>query len=173
MRSWKDGVLKNVHTYEIMDPKDVGIDDNSIVLTARSGRAALKHRLHVNGVDLEEEKLDKVYEKFLVLADQKKEVNDADVLMLAGADTADAHAVKLDFLQVTHAVKLDFLQVTTGKGVKSVASIGLDISEIRGCRLRQRSCRCCHQGAEEDHHEADDAEGVYHPGHLEGFGRCG
>ena len=114
----QDGVLKNVHTYEIMDPKDVGIDDNSIVLTARSGRAALKHRLHVNGVELSEEKLDKVYEKFLILADQKKEVNDADVLMLAGADTADAHAVRLDFLQVT-----------TGKGVKSVASIGLDISD--------------------------------------------
>ena len=91
----QDGVLKNVHTYEIMDPKDVG----------------------VNGVDLEEEKLDKVYEKFLILADQKKEVTDADALMLAGADTAD-----------THAVRLDFLQVTTGKGVRSVASIGLDIS---------------------------------------------
>ena len=113
----QDGVLKNVHTYEIMDPKDVGIDDNSIILTARSGRAALKHRLHVNGVDLEEDKLDKVYEKFLLLADQKKEVTDADALMLAGADMAD-----------THAVRLDFLQVTTGKGVKSVASIGLDIS---------------------------------------------
>jgi 2-isopropylmalate synthase len=113
----QDGVLKNVQTYEIMDPKDVGIDDNSIVLTARSGRAALKHRLHVNGVELEENKLDHVYEKFLLLADQKKEVTDADVLMLAGADTAEAHAVKLDFLQVT-----------TGKGVKSVASIGLDIS---------------------------------------------
>ena len=114
----QDGVLKNVHTYEIMDPKDVGIDDNSIVLTARSGRAALKHRLHINGVDVsDEEKVDKIYEKFLALADLKKEVSDADVLMLAGADTADQHAVKLDFLQVT-----------TGKGVKSVASIGLDIS---------------------------------------------
>ena len=106
-----------MHTYEIMNPKDVGIDDNSIVLTARSGRAALKHRLRANGVELTEEKLNKVYEKFLVLADQKKEVTDADALMLAGADTAD-----------THAVRLDFLQVTTGKGVKSVASIGLDIS---------------------------------------------
>ena len=114
----QDGVLKNVHTYEIMDPKDVGIDDNSIVLTARSGRAALKHRLHVNGVDVsDEKKLDSIYEKFLVLADQKKDVTDADIMMLAGADTAEAHAVKLDFLQVT-----------TGKGVKSVASIGLDIS---------------------------------------------
>ena len=114
----QDGVLKNVHTYEIMDPKDVGIDDNSIVLTARSGRAALKHRLLVNGVDVSDEaKLDKIYDKFLQLADLKKEVSDADVLMLAGADMADVHAVKLDFLQVT-----------TGKGVKSVASIGLDIS---------------------------------------------
>ena len=113
----QDGVLKNVQTYEIMDPKDVGIDDSSIVLTDRSGRAALKYRLSVNGIELSEEKLDKVYEKFLQLADQKKEVNDADVLMLAGADTAEAHAVRLDFLQVT-----------TGKGVKSVASIGLDIS---------------------------------------------
>ena len=113
----QDGVLKDVHTYEIMDPKDIGIDDNSIVLTARSGRAALKHRLHMNGVELDENKLDKIYAKFVELADQKKEVTDADVLMLAGADTAEAHTVKLDFLQVT-----------TGKGVKSVASIGLDIS---------------------------------------------
>ena len=114
----QDGVLKNISTYEIMDPHDIGIDDSSIVLTARSGRAALKHRLHVNGVDVSNEaRLDSIYERFLQLADQKKDVSDADILMLAGADTADAHAVRLDFLQVT-----------TGKGVKSVASIGLDIS---------------------------------------------
>jgi 2-isopropylmalate synthase len=114
----QDGVLKNVETYEIMNPKDVGLDDNSIVLTARSGRAALKYRLNVLGIDVaDDEKLDGLYQKFLKLADQKKEVNDDDILMLAGADTADAHAVKLDFLQVT-----------TGMGVRSVASIGLDIS---------------------------------------------
>src|SRR5574344_954677 len=114
----QDGVLKNAATYEIIDPKDVGLDDNSIVLTARSGRAALKYRLHVLGVDVnDEEKLDGLYQNFLKLADQKKEVNDDDILMLAGADTADAHAVKLDYLQVT-----------TGLGVRSVASIGVDIS---------------------------------------------
>ena len=114
----QDGVLKNVHTYEIIDPKDIGLEDNSIVLTARSGRAALKFRLHANGVDVDDDaKLDKIYQKFLKLADQKKEINDADILMLAGADTSDAHAVKLDFLQVT-----------TGMGVRSVASIGLDIA---------------------------------------------
>ena len=114
----QDGVLKNVQTYEIMDPKDVGIDDSSIVLTARSGRAALKYRLSVLGVNFDnEERVDKIYQKFLKLADQKKEVTDVDILALAGADTADAHAVKLDYLQVT-----------TGMGVRSVASIGLDIS---------------------------------------------
>ena len=114
----QDGVLKNVGTYEIMDPKDIGLDDNSIVLTARSGRAALKYRLEVLGVPVnDEKKLDKLYQKFLALADRKKEVNDDDILTLAGADTAD-----------NHAVRLDFLQVTTGMGVKSVASIGLDIS---------------------------------------------
>jgi 2-isopropylmalate synthase len=114
----QDGVLKNVQTYEIMDPRDVGLDDNSIVLTARSGRAALKYRLGVLGVTVEdEEKVDKIYAAFLKLADQKKEVNDDDVLMLAGADSAEAHSVKLDYLQVT-----------TGKGVRSVASVGLDIA---------------------------------------------
>ncbi len=113
----QDGVLKNVQTYEIIDPKDVGIDDNAIVLTARSGRAALKHRLSVNGVDIDDEKLDKVYQEFLNLADKKKEITDDDILILAGADRADLHNIKLEYLQVT-----------TGKGVRSVASIGLSIS---------------------------------------------
>lgn len=117
----QDGVLKNVQTYEIINPKDIGLDDNSIVLTARSGRAALKYRLHINGVEVNDEtKLDSLYKKFLELADKKKEISDADILALAGAESAE-----------THAIKLDYLQVTTGKGVKSVASIGLNISGQR------------------------------------------
>ena len=113
----QDGVLKDASTYEIMNPKDVGIDDNAIVLTARSGRAALKHRLHVNGVEVDGERLDTIYEAFLRLADRKKEVTDDDILVLAGADRS-----------ASHAIKLDYLQVTTGMGVKSVAAIGLNIS---------------------------------------------
>lgn len=113
----QDGVLKNRESYEIIDPKDVGIDENSIVLTARSGRAALKHRMHVLGVDLSKEALDKAYEAFLRLADRKKEVNDDDVLMLAGKHHA-----------ATRRIKLDFLQVTSGVGIHSVASVGLDIA---------------------------------------------
>ena len=113
----QDGVLKNVQTYEIIDPKDVGIDDNAIVLTARSGCAALKHRLHVLGVELDQDKLDKVYEDFLKLADKKKDISDDDILVLAGADRND-----------NHHIKLEFLQVTSGVGVRSVASLGLNIS---------------------------------------------
>lgn len=114
----QDGVLKNAQTYEIIDPKDIGLDDNAIVLTARSGRAALKYRLELNGVDIkDEERLDEIYKNFLSLADKKKEITDDDVLMLAGAEKA-----------VNNSVKLDYLQVTTGKGVKSVACIGLDIA---------------------------------------------
>ncbi len=114
----QDGVLKNVQTYEIIDPKDVGIDNNEIVLTARSGRAALKYRLQVNGVDIDDDaKLDAIYKKFLDLADKKKEITDDDVLMLAGADQA-----------ASRSVKLDYLQVTAGTGVRNVACIGLDIA---------------------------------------------
>ena len=113
----QDGVIKNAETYEIIDPKDVGIDTNSIVLTARSGRAALKYRLEVNGVKLDESKLDEVYEQFLRLADSKKEIHDDDILMLAGADRAAGRRIKVDWLQAT-----------SGIGVKPVASVGLDIA---------------------------------------------
>ncbi|MGL5563675.1 MAG: 2-isopropylmalate synthase [Tannerellaceae bacterium] len=113
----QDGVLKNRESYEIMDPKDVGIDDNAIVLTARSGRAALKHRLHVLGVDVEQENLDQVYEEFLKLADRKKDITDDDILVLAGKER-----------MAKNRIKLDYLQVTSGVGVKSVASVCLDIA---------------------------------------------
>lgn len=113
----QDGVLKNRESYEIMDPTDVGIDKNSIVLTARSGRAALKHRLSVLGVEVDGEHLDKIYEEFLKLADKKKDINDDDVLVLAGKERSEKQRIKLDFLQVT-----------SGVGVQSVASIGLIIA---------------------------------------------
>ena len=113
----QDGVLKNVSTYEIIDPKDIGLDTNSIVLTARSGRAALKYRLESLGVKLTPEKLDKIYQDFLRLADKKKEICDDDVLMLAGADRSHEQVVKVDWLQAT-----------SGIGMKPVASVGIDIS---------------------------------------------
>ena len=100
----QDGVLKNRESYEIIDPKDVGIDENSIVLTARSGRAALKHRLHLLGIELEKDALNKAYDSFLKLADRKKDINDDDILMLVGKERTANARIQLDFLQVTAGV---------------------------------------------------------------------
>jgi 2-isopropylmalate synthase len=75
----QDGVIKKRETYEIIDPKDVGVTESSIVLTARSGRAALAYRAKNIGHDLNKLQLDKVYEQFLKVADQKKEINDEDL----------------------------------------------------------------------------------------------
>ncbi|NCC98661.1 MAG: 2-isopropylmalate synthase [Bacteroidia bacterium] len=113
----QDGVLKNMQTYEIMNPKDIGIDDNSIVLTARSGRAALNHRLNILGVDVDENKLDKIYKDFLDLADKKKDIHDDDILVLAGIERVSGKRIQLNYLQVT-----------SGKGVKPLAYIGLIIA---------------------------------------------
>ena len=75
----QDGVIKKRETYEIIDPKDVGVTDSSIVLTARSGRAALAYRAKNIGYELNKLQLDRVYEQFLVVADQQKEINDEDL----------------------------------------------------------------------------------------------
>lgn len=113
----QDGVLKNRENYEIIDPKDVGIDETSIVLTARSGRAALKHRLHVLGVDLDQTALDRAYNDFLALADRKKDLNDDDILMLVGKSRGEKGRISIDYLQVT-----------SGIGVRAVASVGINIA---------------------------------------------
>jgi len=78
----QDGVIKNRETYEIMDPADVGVTESSIVLTARSGRAALAYRLKNNGYELTKLQLDTTYPEFLKFADTKKEINDNDLHIL-------------------------------------------------------------------------------------------
>ena len=75
----QDGVIKNRETYEIMNPHDVGVNESSIVLTARSGRAALAYRAKNVGYELTKNQLDVVYENFLKFADRKKEILDTDI----------------------------------------------------------------------------------------------
>ncbi|MEP3838722.1 MAG: 2-isopropylmalate synthase [Algibacter sp.] len=75
----QDGVIKNRETYEIMDPKDVGVTESAIVLTARSGRAALAYRAKNIGYELTKLQLDEIYTNFLDFADKKKEVDDNDI----------------------------------------------------------------------------------------------
>ena len=81
----QDGVIKKRETYEIIDPKDVGVTESSIILTARSGRAALAYRAKNIGYELDKLQLDKVYNQFLIEADKKKEINDNDLPKIINA----------------------------------------------------------------------------------------
>jgi len=81
----QDGVIKNRETYEIMDPHDVGVTESAIVLTARSGRAALAYRAKNVGYELDKLQLDKVYQEFLKLADSKKEISNEDIPLIIKA----------------------------------------------------------------------------------------
>lgn len=83
----QDGFLKNRDNYEVINPEDVGVDRSEIVLTARSGRHALKYRLEGIGFTCSKEKLDEIYEKFLLLADNMKQVEDADLQELVKKET--------------------------------------------------------------------------------------
>ena len=78
----QDGVIKNRETYEIIDPLEVGVDQSAIVLTARSGRAALAYRAKNIGFEFDKLQLDAMYEKFLIMADNKKEIGDDDIVEL-------------------------------------------------------------------------------------------
>ena len=78
----QDGFLKNSENYEIINPADVGVPSSSIILTARSGRAALKHRLELLGYQPNKIELDQLYENFLVVADEKRNVVDEDLIQL-------------------------------------------------------------------------------------------
>jgi 2-isopropylmalate synthase len=96
----QDGVLKNRENYEIIDPASVGVDESSIVLTARSGRAALKHHLDRIGYHYTNGSLDEVYERFLTMADKSKQISDSDLLLLVGKDQTNGSFVSLKLLQV-------------------------------------------------------------------------
>ncbi|WP_281540330.1 2-isopropylmalate synthase [Maribacter aestuarii] len=89
----QDGVIKNRETYEIIDPADVGVTESSIVLTARSGRAALAYRAKIVGYELTKLQLDEVYEEFLKFADSKKEVKDEDIHQIIELSKVDAQSV--------------------------------------------------------------------------------
>jgi 2-isopropylmalate synthase len=112
----QDGVLKRRENYEIINPKTVGISESSILLTARSGRAALKHRLGKLGFTFSKSELDTIYDEFLKLADSKKEIVDEDLKMLAGTSARD----------IKRNLNLSKLQVLCGKGTVPVATVSLD-----------------------------------------------
>ncbi|QKG79375.1 2-isopropylmalate synthase [Tenuifilum thalassicum] len=113
----QDGVLKKRENYEIINPVDVGINESAIILTARSGRAALKHRIEALGYKLSKDELDGIYSRFLDLADKKKVVNDDDIRILIG-----------EAAQGEQPLELELLQVSCGKSMMPVATVGIRIN---------------------------------------------
>jgi 2-isopropylmalate synthase len=116
----QDGVLKHRENYEILNPEDVGISSSSIILTARSGRAALKHHLDRLGYKLDKINLDEVYQRFLIMADQKKEISDADLQQLMGDGDEKNYDDK--------AIKVTLLQVVCGDPLRPMATVKLKIN---------------------------------------------
>ncbi len=116
----QDGVLKERTTYEIIDPREVGIPESKILLTARSGRHALQHRLAELGYQLEEAQLDKVYERFLQVADQKKMVYDEDLEAIVAEETSSVRvSYELMHVQVTcgdHSIPTATVQLRDPEG---------------------------------------------------------
>ena len=97
----QDGVLKARDTYEIIDPDDVGAAGSEIILSARSGHAALRHRLVELGYTFEDEEFEEVYQRFLEIADQKSEVYDQDLESIVQERAREVSAVyTLDALQI-------------------------------------------------------------------------
>jgi 2-isopropylmalate synthase len=113
----QDGILKNRENYEIIDPQDVGINESSIVLSARSGRAALNHHFQRLGFNLSQEELDDAYNKFLLLADRKKDISDDDLYVIVGVGKAEQK----------RAMKLKYLNVVCGKSAIPMATVQLVI----------------------------------------------
>ncbi len=113
----QDGVLKDRLNYEIIDPVDVGVKESSIMLTARSGRAALKHRLQLLGYEFEPAEMDEIYEKFLEMADSKKDVTEEDLEVLAGSEKAKGK----------RPIELISLQVLCGRSTIPTATVQISI----------------------------------------------
>ena len=108
-----DGFLKKRETYEIMKPETIGLDQSRVVLTARTGRHGLQHRLKEMGYTLSQEELEKTYERFLAVADKKTEVFEED---LAAIISDEIHLIEQIY-------KLEYLHVACGTGTLPTASV--------------------------------------------------
>ena len=112
-----DGFLKNTLTYEIMRPEDVGSPQSSVILTARTGRHGLRHRLNALGYKMSEAELEQIYQRFLDVADRKTEVFDEDIAALVGDERR----------AIEHVYELVYLHVACGTGTLPTASVKIKI----------------------------------------------
>jgi len=109
----QDGVIKDKRTFEIMNPQDVGVPESRFVLTPRSGRNALRHKLQEMGYEISGEQLDKIYERFLALADKKKQITDADLEAI----------VRDEFKSIPETYRIETIQVMSGSNLIPTATV--------------------------------------------------
>jgi len=115
----QDGVIKERQTFEIMQPEDVGISKSQIILSPRSGRNALRFKLSELGYELSKEEIDRVYVRFLEIADKKKEVHEAD---LEAIMQDEIHSVPNTYL-------LEYIQIVSGTRLSPTATVGIKKGE--------------------------------------------
>ena len=111
----QDGILKDRRTYEIMKPEDVGIKEHTMVLTARSGRAAVRHKLKELGFDLEKETFERVFERFINVADRKKEITAKDLSSI----------VEIEISKVPETYIFLGMQIMSGNQTTPLSSVRL------------------------------------------------
>ena len=124
----QDGILKYRQTYEIMNPKDVGIEESTLLLTSRSGRHALENRLRHLGYKLNKKHLNEMFVRFKALADKKRYVFDDDLLSLAEEEATE----------MQEEYVLDYLHTSSGHGVVPTATVR--IKKPNGDVIQEAAC---------------------------------
>ncbi|MCK4958105.1 MAG: 2-isopropylmalate synthase, partial [Planctomycetes bacterium] len=114
-----DGFLKKRETYEIMKPEDVGSPKSRVVLTARTGRHGVRHRLEELGYELSKEELEHVYQRFLEVADKKKEVFDEDLVAIISDEVREVEQTYI----------LEYMHVACGTGTLPTASVKVNTND--------------------------------------------
>jgi 2-isopropylmalate synthase len=135
-----DGFLKNPLTYEIIQPQDVGSPKSAVVLTARTGRHGLKHRLTELGYEVSDAELETIYQRFLDIADKKTEVFDEDIAAL----------VNDEIRTIEHVFDLQYLHVACGTGTLPTASVKV---KIKG-KAEPKTAAACGDGPIDAAYEA-------------------
>ena len=113
-----DGFLKERTTYEIIKPEDVGFPDSKVILTARTGRHGVKHRLQELKFQFAEEEFEQIYQRFLIVADKKKEVSDDDLIAIIGDEIKEVEEV----------YKLNYMHAISGTGTIPSATIKMEVN---------------------------------------------
>ena len=158
----QDGVLKHRENYEIMNPEDVGLQQSDIILTARSGRHALKHHLVRLGYEIERINLDEIYDRFLAFADEKLSISDDDLLLLMGKGQTFKDGLVMNSIEVScgdlnlpearvklHYKGLDHEASATGNGPVNASIKAIESIINKHIELKEFSIQAMHGGSDD------------------------